>query len=234
MEINRRVVDTKAFHRRERNDFFRIRSANGFLKKGSVLFVFLFPSSHSKGPQHPARITTSRRYAGSTHSIYQKGNSNMKRTTFLTVATILSMGFASICHADDCGIPYASHDQATIQRLLAGPIFNSNDRGIGGALLRMHELALLCATGVFSTTQRMALENEYFAWRLEIDRIGSSGNGARLRRRSSAWLDRIVDPEFLEIADTRINGATIEESQRNASVAAGRLANAIQKMWACY
>lgn len=80
-------------------------------------------------------------------------------------------------------------------------------------LMRMAALAEQSANGIYSQTQRSALDSEFVALAQEIERIGNVGNPA-FGVRGNAFLDSTIDTTFLQISSLRLLGNTIEESQR--------------------
>ena len=127
------------------------------------------------------------------------------------VAAAPKSGFAI---PGNCGIPYAQQDRSALRSLLV------NDIRMMAILSRLTALATLSEFGTFSAPQRMALNGEFQALKMEIDFQGSSVPVPGLRPRTNNWIRRILDTSFLGLTGTDILTPTSAGAARYAASAA--------------
>lgn len=118
----------------------------------------------------------------------------------IILTSIISVFLASTCafaQSVNCGIPYAKVDRAALRNHLINTV------EIPEHLVRIHALATLAQLDSFSAPQRMALNNEYQARLLDITLSGDTSVPG-FKPRTNAWLNRIVDSQFLGLGNSNI------------------------------
>lgn len=130
---------------------------------------------------------------------------------------------AGVSSAQVCAGGYSRDDRDLVMRQSEQPYLY---------FTRMQELAGMSANGVFSITQRLALENEFIALKQALSEFGD-----RRRRRASAQTNRflgdVIDSAYLGLTPLTITGPSIAQAQENARNAIDGLNQAEAAFVAC-
>ena len=145
--------------------------------------------------------------------------------TYMNLAVIL---IAIIFHAQsvgaqsvNCGVPYAPTDRAALRSYLV------DDIRVMATLERLHGLATWAQFEGVTDTQRLALDSEFQALINHLTVLGST-NAPGFRPRTTAWLDRIVDSQFLGLIGSHLQTKLSAEAAFWVTVAASR------RFYLCY
>jgi hypothetical protein len=105
-------------------------------------------------------------------------------------------------------------------------------RGAQASLSTLAWIAHQSANGVFSTTQRAIQQFDFEFTREDIELRGR-GNFPGVSRRTRTFLRTVIDPTFLGIDQSVVNGESIEESHVNAGAALERVRGALSNLDRC-
>ncbi len=143
--------------------------------------------------------------------------------TWIVLGIMAVLGLVSSGNAQVCSVGHTRSQR---------PLVLEQQSYANQILTRMSELATLSASGVYSQTQRMALNNEFHAWKSEMDRFGAEPR-LHATSRTRDFLDDVVDADFLGLASATILGSTIEESQRLSREALDAVNIALSQLSVC-
>ncbi len=137
----------------------------------------------------------------------------MYRKIILTVLALLAVQTAN-AQSVSCGMPYAKTDRSALK------IHLDSNVQILQFLQRLSYLATFSQFETLSSPQRLALNNEFQAVLMEITVRGASPV-LGFKPRTNAWLNRIIDSQFLGLQGLDItnpaSAAIAEQATRNAS-----------------
>jgi hypothetical protein len=120
------------------------------------------------------------------------------------IALLVFLTIPSLALAQSCPYQYKYKDRDYV---------NQQIDLVANVLKRMHFLAVQCNKyDLNSRTQRAAMNAEYQALRTEITRIGNGPHPPILYRKTTLFLDSVIDSSFLNLDNTRLDADTREEA----------------------
>ncbi|MCB0339744.1 MAG: hypothetical protein KDD53_09070 [Bdellovibrionales bacterium] len=143
---------------------------------------------------------------------------------FLLLLGCFSLFSSNALAADGCEDGYVREEG-----YLVAQVFGD----VEGYLFRMQNLGRLVCTGVYSTSQLSALNNEYQALLSEIDVIGENPSSLASIR-TQMFIATILDTNYLGVAGTKVQADTIAASQIVACQAATKAKAASALLVRCF
>jgi hypothetical protein len=141
------------------------------------------------------------------------------------IVSILFCTLLKVAEAQTCPISYPKSDRAQIRTEFIL---------ISQVIERLHELANQSAEiDFFSRSMKLAQNQEYQALVRIIDSRGSNPEYPYAKK-GRKFLDYVVDPTYLGLSGTGLDGLDVSEARGNAFVASRSSVVALRRLWECY
>ena len=153
----------------------------------------------------------------------------MRKLLIVCVTAIIALGSlpaSAVAQSTAlCGVPYAKSDRDALR------VYLSDNLRFMPVLFQLGILANQATLNTTTPAERVALNAAYQNYVAAVATM-STWSPPWLKARTRAWLNRIINPNFLNLTGTSL--LTVEGAQAAASGILGPVSSAIEKFMICY